>query len=244
MRRIDLDYSIEGHINARLVTGAGRGVVDLRNGVGEMEATFTQLAPHWDPRTIVLMCCDRVAFMSSKAVAGAVGMFEASGGYLSIGRHVVNSLRHATMTDVEGRVLVDVRASSLTDLRGDRPCDQSRLEGGTSHLCPGVNGVREIRRINGLMQQASPHLITLATSYEVLLEDGTVAYGHTYYPHWLPEPRVQLSRPQVWRLDHIAQEFDGRRLWVRTITSMAPLDETRDVPLTEMAHGSHAGTRA
>ncbi len=236
--RIDIDYTIEGHINSQFVRGVGKGLINRSTGVNELEVEFQEIADSWDPRTIVLMCCDRVTFMGSRGVAGGVGLLEASGGYASIGRHIVNDFRQAKMVDSDNRVLVDVRASSLTDLRKDRPSDESRIEGGVSHLVPGRNGVRAIRSVSGIMQPISPQMTTLATRYEVELEDDTTAIGHTYYPHFLPEPQIALPGPQIWRMEQIDQEFDGRRLRVQTVTSVAPLSETHGAPETEKITGA------
>ena len=106
--------------------------------------------------------------------------------------------------------------------------DDSRIEGGVSHLYPGRNGVAHIRRAVGLMQQASPKVVTVATSYEVELEDGSTMYGNTYYPHFLPEPRRVIPGPQLWRMDHVAQQFDGTTLHVESVTSVVPLVEIEE----------------
>jgi len=223
------DYTISGHVNSRTVAGRGRGRIDFDSGVSELEVTFSKIAPGWDPRTIVLMCCDRMNIMGSRPLEGAVSLYEASGGYASIGRHIVNDFRRAKATDDDDELVVDVLASSLTDLRGAggdvRGRDDSRIEGGVSHLVPGRNGVAHIRRAVGLMQQASPKVVTVATSYEVELEDGSTMFGNTYYPHYLPEPKRVIPGPQLWRMDHVAQTFDGTTLHVESVTSLVPLVE-------------------
>jgi hypothetical protein len=48
-----------------------------------MEISFEKLPDGWDPRTIVLMCCDRAVVMASRETDGAVCMYRASGGYLN-----------------------------------------------------------------------------------------------------------------------------------------------------------------
>lgn len=234
IQQIAVDYRIDGNINSQQAQGHGRGLIGLDSGVNELEVEFNKMPANWDPRTIVLMCCDRVLFMGSRSLEGAVSPFEASGGYASIGRHIVNDFRRAKITDPEDRVLVDVAASSLTDLRGANPTDESRIEGGVSHLMPGRNGIARIISASGLMQQASPRMVTLATRYEVELEDGMIATGHTYYPHYFPEPAMALPGPQQWRMEQVRQEFDGNRLWVQTVTSVAPLREV---------HGASEGDR-
>ncbi len=55
----DHEYCIEGHVNGRHVLGTGTGRIDTASGVSEMEVTFERITEGWDPRTIVLMCCDR-----------------------------------------------------------------------------------------------------------------------------------------------------------------------------------------
>jgi hypothetical protein len=232
-KQITIDYQINGHINSQEARGRGRGLIDLASGVNELEVDFEKMPTSWDPRTIVLMCCDRILAMGSRGLEGAVGLFEASGGYVSIGRHIANDFRRAKILDPEDNVLVDVAASSMTDLRGPNPTDESRIEGGISRLQPGVNGIARIISVTGLMQQASARMITLATRYEVELEDGMIVTGHTYYPHFLPEPAVALPGPQQWRMEQVRQEFDGRRLWTQTVSSVAPLVEVLGTPERE-----------
>jgi len=218
-------YRIDGHINGRRILGTGVGTIDLDAGVSEMEVDFDRLPEGWDPRTIVLMCCDRAMVMASREEGGAVGMLRASHGHLTIGRDLVNGLRWGMMRDAAGQVMVDVRASSETDLRGDRPFDASRVEGGLSHLRRGINGIARIAPFQGVMMQAGPRLITVTTSYEAVLEDGTTLYGSTYYPHYLPEQAVALPTVQMLHVEAVDQEFDGRRLHSRTTSRVTPMVE-------------------
>lgn len=221
---MDHGYRIEGNINGRNVRGLGAGSTDPATGVSEMEVSFELLPDGWDPRTIVLMCCDRALVMASREVDGAVGMFQASGGYLTIGRDLVNGHRWGVMRDSNGLVMVDVRASSVTDFRdGNGRYDHSRIEGGISHLRQGVNGIAKVHPFTGVMVQAGPKLVTVTTSYEALLEDGTTLYGTTFYPHYLAEQAVELPGLQLLSVLSVDQEFDGRRLWVRTESEVAPL---------------------
>jgi hypothetical protein len=208
-------------------------MVDADSGVGELEVTFSDLPESWDPRTIVLMCCSTMNVMGTRAVAGAVSFSDASGGRISIGRHIASDIRRAKVVNEAGAVLVDVEATSLGELVGAEPSDHSTVRGGISRLVPGVNGIRTVRRVDGVLQQISPHQLTLATRYVIELEDDTLAYGHTYYPYYLPEPRARLAGPQAWRMDRLTQEFDGRTLHAQVISSTAPLTEERSAPVAE-----------
>lgn len=223
---MDHGYRIEGNINGRSVLGLGSGRTDPTRGVSEMEVNFELLADGWDPRTIVLMCCDRATVMASREVGDAVGMYRASGGYMTIGRDLVNAYRRGIMRDESGRIMVDVQASSVTDFRHENRYDASRIEGGISHLVRGVNGIAEVRPFRGVMMQAGPRLITVTTSYEAVLEDGSVLYGTTFYPHFLPNQSVELNGYQVLAVTSVEQEFDGRTLWVRTESEVAEVAGT------------------
>lgn len=216
-------YQIDGHVNGRTVIGAGMGSTNPATGVSEVEVRFRRLPDAWDPRTIVLMCCDRFTVMASREEGGAVGMYRASGGYLTIGRHLINGCRWGIMRDVEGQIMADVRASSETDLRKRKRFDHSRIEGGISHLRPGVNGIAAVRPFIGVMMQAGPRLITVSTHYEATLEDGSTVYGTTYYPHFLPGQVVELPSVQLLTMSSVQQEFDGERLWVKTTSHVTPL---------------------
>jgi hypothetical protein len=223
---LDHEYRIEGHINSRALLGAGAGNTDPVAGTSEMEVRFERIPEGWDPRTIVLMCCERATITTARSVDGAVGMFEASGGYLTIGRDLIKADRRGLMRDVEGRVMVDVRASSVTDFRGDVRYDHSRIEGGVSHVRHGENGIADIRPFAGVMVQAGPRLITVTTNYEAVLEDGTTLYGTTFYPHYLPQQQTELPGLQLLSVLSVQQEFDGRTLWVRTEAEVTPLTRT------------------
>lgn len=224
-------YRIEGNINGRVLLGIGVGKTNPATGVSEMEVYFEQLPIGWDPRTIVLMCCDRATVMASREKNGAVGMYRASGGYMTIGRHLVNGLRWGMMRDAEGQVMVDVRASSETDFRDNHPFDNSRVEGGVSHIKRGVNGIAEVRPFSGVMMQAGPKLVTVTTNYEAVLEDGSTLFGTTFYPHYLPEQRVELPAIQLLSVS-VEQEFDGRYLRVRTESEVSVLTEQPKVSKT------------
>lgn len=116
------------------------------------------------------------------------------------------------MRDPDGLVMVDVRASSVTDFRHDSRYDHSRVEGGVSHLRRGVNGIAEVRPFEGVMVQSGPKLITVTTSYEAVLEDGSTLYGTTFYPHYLPHQAVELPGMQLLSILSVQQDFDGKRL--------------------------------
>ncbi len=220
---MDHGYRIEGNINGRSLLGLGAGATDPATGVSEMEVGFEKIPDGWDPRTIVLMCCDRAVVMASRETDGAVGMYRASAGYLTIGRDLVNGLRWGIMRDRDGLVMVDVRASSVTDFRHDSRYDHSRIEGGVSHLRRGVNGIADVRPFEGVMVQAGPRLITVTTNYEAVLEDGSTLYGTTFYPHYLPHQAVELPGMQLLSVRSVEQDFDGKRLWVRTQSEVSPL---------------------
>ncbi len=150
-------------------------------------------------------------------------MHRASGGYLTIGRELVNGLRWGIMHDADGLVMVDVRANSVTDFRHDSRYDHSRVEGGVSHLHRGVNGIADVRPFAGVMMQAGPKLITVTTNYEEVLEDGSTLYGTTFYPHYLPHQAGELPGMQLLSVLSVRQYFDGKRLWVKTESEVSPL---------------------
>jgi hypothetical protein len=220
---MDHGYRIEGNVNERSLLGIGAGFADPATGVSEVEVRFEQIPAGWDPRTIVLMCCCRSLVMASRESGGAVGMYRASGGYMTIGRHLINGGRESMIRDGDGQVMAHARASSESDYRGDNPHDHSRVEHAVSHLHPGVNGVAHIMPFTGVMMQAGPKLVTLTTSYEVELEDGSTVHGATYYPHYLPEQQVELPSVQLLSVLSVQQEFDGKRLWMRTESEVTPM---------------------
>lgn|GEM_PF-2775882 len=228
------DYRVEGVVNGRPVLGVGEGVIDTTTGVSEINVEFTHLAEGWDPRTIVLMCCDRALVMAARETPGTVGMYRASGGYLSIGRHLIGNNRETYARAADGRVLAHVRASSVTDFRTDPAIDHSRIEGGVSHLRFGVNGIAHVPAFDGIMMQAGPGLIVVTTRFTALLEDGTSLYGSTTYPHYLPEQSVEVPYYQILRVESVEQEFDGRLLWSRVTTSVLPLAP----PIADQEHAA------
>ncbi|MGH3711736.1 MAG: hypothetical protein ACRDRQ_27395 [Pseudonocardiaceae bacterium] len=92
-----------------------------------------------------------------------------------------------------------------------------------SHLRQGVNGIANVRPFAGVMVQAGPKLITVTTNYEAVLEDGSTLYGTTFYPPYLPHQAVELPGMQLLSVLSIQQDFDGKRLWVRTESEVSPL---------------------
>lgn len=109
------DYRIQGHVNGRTITGRGGGTIDTDTGISEMDVDFSRMADGSDPRTIVLMCCDRALVMSARETADAVGMYRASGGYLTIGRDLAGANRESIMHTGDGRIMAHVRAGSISD---------------------------------------------------------------------------------------------------------------------------------
>ncbi len=220
---MDHEYRIEGHVNGRQVAGAGSGAIDPRTGASELEVVFSELPEGWDPRTIVLMCCERAAAMSARETAGAVSIRRASGGYMTIGRHLATVERDTWFHAEDGRIMAKARASSVTDLRDGKRFDHSRIEGGISHLRVGTNGIAEIPSFDGIMMQASPNVIVVTTRFTARLEDGSTIYGSTNYPHYLPEPVTTIPDYQILRVESVDQEFDGRRLYSKVVTCVLPL---------------------
>lgn len=197
------DYRIEGHVNGRHVLGRGSGEIDPLTGVSEMDVTFAKMADGWDPRTIVLMCCDRALIMAAQETAGTVGMYAASGGVLSIGGHLPGNERDSVMRTADGELMAHVRATSITDFRAEQPYDHSRIEGGFSHVRRGVNGIRNIPAFDGVMMQAGPNLVVVTTRYTAELEDGSTVYGSTNYPHYLPEQVAEIPYYQILRVGSV-----------------------------------------
>lgn len=216
------DYQIDGHVNGRHVLGRGQGEINPDSGVSEMEVTFEKMAAGWDPRTIVLMCCDRALIMAAQETPGTVGMFRASGGVLSIGRHLAGNSRESVMRTADGELMAHVRATSWTDFTGDNPRDESRIEGGLSHLRRGVNGIKHIPAFDGVMMQAGPNLVVVTTRFTAELEDGTTIYGSTTYPHFLPTQTVEIPYYQMVRVESVDQELDGNHLYSKVVTRMLP----------------------
>lgn len=222
------DYRIEGHVNGRHVLGRGAGEIDTSTGVSEMEVTFDRMADGWDPRTIVLMCCDRALVMAAQETAGTVGMYRASGGVLTIGGHLPGNGRDSVMRNAEGELMAHVQATSTTDLRGDQRFDHSRIEGGFSHLRRGTNGIAHIPAFDGVMMQAGPNLVVVTTRFTAELEDGTTIFGTTNYPHYLPEQAVEIPYYQILRVESVEQELDGNHLYSKVTTQVLPLSPPAD----------------
>lgn len=211
------DYRIEGAVNGRHVSGRGVGKIDPSSGVSEMDVTFDRMAEGWDPRTIVLMCCDRALIMAAKETTGTVGMYRASSGVLTIGGDLPGGDRESLMRNANGEVMAHVRASSRTDLRTAQAFDHSRIAGGFSHLRRGVNGIKHIPAFDGVMMQAGPNLVVVTTRFTAELEDGSTIYGSTNYPHYLPEQAVEIPYYQIVRVDSVEQELDGNHLYSKVI---------------------------
>lgn len=222
------DYRIEGHVNGRHVLGRGQGQIDPSTGVSEMDVSFEQMAAGWDPRTIVLMCCDRALVMAAQETTGTVGMYRASGGVLSIGGHLPGNGRDAVMRTADGELMAHVQATSATDFRTKEPFDHSRIEGGFSHLRREVNGIKCIPAFDGVMMQAGPNLVVVTTRYTAELEDGSTIYGSTNYPHYLPEQAVEIPYYQLLRVESVEQELDGNHLYSKVTTRVLPLTPPGD----------------
>jgi hypothetical protein len=197
---VDHGYRIEGNINGRSLLGLGAGKTDPATGVSEMEISFEKLPDGWDPRTIVLMCCDRAVVMAARETDGAVCMYRASGGYLTIGRDLVNGLRWGIMRDRDGLVMVDVRASSVTDFRHDSHYDHSRVEGGVSHLRRGVNGIANVRSFEGVTCKAAPGLLP-ARRGSSESQPMAVADASPYHCGGRRSPRCATEMP-AWHRHH------------------------------------------
>jgi hypothetical protein len=227
------DYRIERHINGRRMLGLGSGYTDPASGVSEIDVTFEELADKWDPRSIVLMCCARATIMASQEKGGAVGMYQASGGHVTIGRDLVGAGRWAVVRNQQDEIMVDVRASSETDLCSPERFDRSRVDGGISHLVPGTNGIANVDLVTGVMMQAGPKVVTVTTRYQIALEDGSTVYGTTFYPHYLPKQRVEIPGIQMLTVDSITQEFDGTHLWVKSHSSVEPLERSATMTVQE-----------
>lgn len=222
------DYKIDGHVNGRHVLGRGQGEIDPDNGVSEMEVTFERMADGWDPRTIVLMCCDRALIMGAQETPGTVGMFRASRGLLSIGRDLPGNGRDSFMRTADGLTMAHVRATSHTDFASSSPRDESRIEGGISHLRRGVNGIKHIPSFDGMMMQAGPNLVVVTTRFSAELEDGSTIYGSTNYPHYLPSQQAEIPYYQLVRVESVEQQLDGNQLYSKVVTRVLPFGPPAD----------------
>lgn len=222
--KIDHDYSIEGWVSGRIVLGEGKGTINRTLGVSEMEVKFSKLPATWDPRSIVLMCCNRALVMASRE-EGAISMYTASKGCVTIGRDISQSNRIGVIHDGNGQLYANVQASSNTDLRGEVKIDSSRIESGFCNLTPGVNGINHVKPFSGTMLQSGPKIVTLVTSYEVETEDNKILFGYTFYPHYLPEQELMLDSIQELKIEKIEQELNGNVLWLRTTSVVRPMSE-------------------
>lgn len=220
---MDCTYRLTGDVNSRLVDGTGAGRIDPDAGVSELDVSFAARPAGWDPRSIVLMCCSKSAVMGTREIGGAVGLYQASGGYLTIGRDLVRFGRRGVIRDHEARIMADVQASSRTDFRTERGTDESRIEGGVSHIEPGINGIAAVEQLSGIMVQAGPQLVTITTHYTVILEDGMTVWGTTFYPFFLSDQRVDLPGPQLLTVERVEQELIGNRMRMRTESTLSPL---------------------
>ncbi|QVQ51096.1 hypothetical protein J4H86_19995 [Spiractinospora alimapuensis] len=228
------DYSITGHVNGRHIQGRGTGAIDPSTGVSEMDVTFERIADGWDPRSIVLMCCDRALIMAAREELGAVGMFRASGGELTIGGHLPGNGREGVMRTGRGELMAHVNATSRTDLRGDAPFDHSRVEGGFSHLKQGLNGIKRIPPFDGVMFQAGPNLVVVTTRFVAELEDGSTIFGSTNYPHYLPDQVIEIPGHQQLRVESVEQRLDGSHLYSKVTTSVMPLIAQPQEPVSQL----------
>ncbi len=222
------EYRIEGHVNGRHLLGRGAGEIDPSTGVSEMDVTFERMAEGWDPRTIVLMCCDRSLIMAAQETTGTVGMYRASGGVLSIGGHLPGNGRDSVMRTRDGELMAHIQATSMTDVRNEQSYDHSRIEGGFSHLRRGVNGIAHIPAFDGVMMQAGPNLVVVTTRFTAELEDGTTIYGSTNYPHYLPQQAVEVPYYQLLRVEEVDQELDGNHLYSKVTTRVLPMTPPAD----------------
>jgi hypothetical protein len=222
---MEYSYHIDGRVNGRPVMGKGKGTTNPATGVSEMEVFFRRLPDGWDPRMIVLLCCDRSTVMAAREEGGAVGMHRAAGSYPSIDTPLINGFHWGLIRDMGGQTRADVWASSETGLRGKETFDYSHIEGSVTYLRPRVNGISAVHPFVGVMMQAGPYLVTVTTKYEAMLEDGSSVYGITYHLHFLPQQAVQLPSVQLLTMSAVQQEFDGEHLWVKTTSHVTPMVE-------------------
>jgi hypothetical protein len=70
------------------------------------------------------------------------------------------------------------------------------------------------------------HTVTVSKATSTAaLEDGSILYGTTFYPHYLPHQAVELPGMQLLSVLSVKQDFDGKGLWVRTeseVLALAP----------------------
>lgn len=172
--------------------------------------------------------------MAAQETPGTVGMHRASGGALSIGKHLPGNGRDSVMRSADGELMAHVQATSRTDFRADEPFDHSRIEGGFSHLQGGVNGIKHIPAFDGVMLQSGPNVVLVTTRFTAELEDGSTIYGSTNYPHYLPEQAVEIPYYQLVRVEAVEQELDGNHLYSKVTTRILPLMPPNDDTITAM----------
>jgi len=221
VHKMDHDYKIEGKINNGYVEGTGIGKIG-KDGVSELDVNFSSLPQGWDPRTIALICCGRALFMGSREEDGAINMYTASGGLVTIGKGLPMVNRRGVIRDAQGNLFADIQASSETNLRG-RGYDHSKIEGGYSKIEPGKNGIAAVDPFSGVMMQAGPGVVNILTNYEITTEDGQTLYGFTFYPHALPAQQKELPFMQSLDVVSVEQELKGKKLHVRTVSRVAPV---------------------
>ena len=221
---MQLAYRIDGFINGAEILGEGVARINTTTGNAELEVAFKKRPDAWDPRTIVLMCCSRAPGMPSREDdTDARSLMRLSGGIVSIGKEISGARRTAVILNQGGRALADISASSRTNLASPRSYDHSTVHGSYCSLEPGKNGIAKIVSVRGVMLGAGPHLVTLTTNYELILETGETVYGATYYPHYLPNPKEVLPRPQSFALNVLECTFAENLLYVTTQSTVASI---------------------
>ncbi len=72
------------------------------------------------------------------------------------------------------------------------------------------------------MMQAGPNLVVVTTRFTAELEDGSIVYGTTNYPHYLPEQKIEVPYYQLLRVESVEQDFDGKELYSKAVTKVLP----------------------
>lgn len=215
----NIAYEISGEIDSGEVYGKGVGKMNTDTGESYLSVDFDSIPQGWDPRTITLICCSRVAGVGAREIDGAKNLLT-----LSKGNIAIDPRPRRGMVGTDKRLLADLYARSHTELLTESPRDISYLDSGFSHLNVGENGVKEVLTPYSLiMEQAGANMIHARSNYKARLENGEEVIGTTFYPHYLKSQTEMLSSKQEIIMETVDHVLDGNHLEVYTSSLVRPL---------------------
>ncbi|MFT4326553.1 MAG: hypothetical protein ACMXYK_03570 [Candidatus Woesearchaeota archaeon] len=220
----EIEYGITGHLNNGLIEGYGKAIIVPGTGESEMTVRFNELPQGWDPRTIGLICCGRVIGYNSFEKDGAKNLENLSKGQITMGKHLPNVARTGFIYDEQNKLLTNVRAIADFDISRKSTHDISNISEGTSEIFPGINGIAEVKTpFYGSMVQVGPKVVAINTAYDIILEDGTLAHGTTFYPNFLPLQEETLDSPQLFTMTDLETSLKNNTLHIYTRSEVSPL---------------------